>query len=287
MIQTVHEPETLPEALALLRDLGDEARPLAGGQSLLVLLRHGLLDLRALVALWRIPELRGIDRRDDGIRLGATVTQREVEGAALLAGDHQALREAAAAVANQQVRNKGTLAGNLCHADPSADPPAALIALGAEVQIASAGETRAVAAGDFFSDFLTVALRPDELVTAIRLPPAAPGAGSAYVKHSLRGVDAAIVGVAVWLRLGPDGSCADARVGLAGAALTPLRARRAERALLGSRLDDAALRAAAAEAADECSPLDDLEASAWYRRRMVQVYVERVGRLAAERAAGG
>jgi aerobic carbon-monoxide dehydrogenase medium subunit len=283
MIETVHTPGSLAEALALLHDGNGETRPLAGGQSLLVLLRHGLVDARALVALAGLAELHGIEPRDGGLRIGALVTQRELEASPVLARDFPALRDAAAAVASTQVRNKGTLGGNLCHADPSADPPAALIALGAEVEIAGVGGSRRLPVEAFFTSLLTTVLEPGELLTAIHLP--APRPRSAYLKHSLRGIDAAIVGVGVALDLDAAGGVRDARVGLAGVGPTPLRAVAAEATLRGRVWSDATLRAAAEAAADECRPLDDLEASAGYRRRLVRAYLERAARRAFARSA--
>ena len=284
MIETIHQPESLADALSLLNQHGDETKVVAGGQSLLVLLRHRLLEVGSLVALWRLGELSEIEPSNGTLRIGATVTQRRLELSRLIAESYPALREAAMAVASTQVRNKGTLGGNLCHADPTADPPAALIALGAEVEIASVRGSRRLAVESLWTDFLATAVAPDELLTAIHLPAPAPRAGSAYLKHSLRAIDPAVVGVGVWLRRDESGVCLDARIGLGGVALTPLRASAAEAALRGSPLDDASLHTAAEAAAAEAQPQDDLEASAWYRRRMVRVYVERAARLAMARA---
>jgi aerobic carbon-monoxide dehydrogenase medium subunit len=143
---------------------------------------------------------------------------------------------------------------------------------------------RSLPVEELFADFLSVTLEPDELLTAIDVPVAPERSGSAYLKHSLRAVDPAVVGAAVWVQLDAGGTCTDARVGLGGVGLTPLRATRAEVALRGSQLDAEALRAAAEAAAADCDPLDDLEASAWYRRRLVSVYVQRAARAAIERA---
>ncbi|GAC1313376.1 MAG: glyceraldehyde dehydrogenase subunit beta [Chloroflexota bacterium] len=279
-------PETLAEVLELLARHQDDAKLLAGGQSLLVLLRQGLVTPSVLITLRHVDELRTVAFSEDvGLSLGATVTQAQVERNEAVRQHYPALAEAASLVATRQVRNLGTIGGNLCHADPTADPPAALIALGAQLEIIGPGGTRQVAVEDFVRDFMETDLSPDEVLARVLLPPPRPAAGSAYEKHRLREVDTALVGVAVWLEVDDTGATIrDARVGLAAAGATPMRSRAAEAELRGAPATADSLARAAVAAADACEPLSDIEASEWYRRQMVRVFVQRAGSRALHRA---
>lgn len=279
-----HAPRDLEEALALLARYGEEAKVLAGGQSLLVFLSQGLIAPAALIGLRRVPGLDGIEERDGGLTIGAMTTQHALESDPTLRTRYPALAEAAQAIATPQVRQRGTLGGNLCHANPTGDPPAALIALGASIEIVNGDGARRVPVQEFFRDYMEPALQPDELLTAVHLP---PPVGSAYLKHRIRGVDSAIVGVGAGIALAPDGTCSEARIGLSGAATTPLRAVAAEAVIRGKPLSDVTIQPAAEAAAQECDPLDDTEASADYRREMVAVFVRRALARAAERARQG
>lgn len=285
---TVHRPGTLDEALALLDERGDEAKLLAGGQSLLVLLRLGLVSPDALISLKHIPELATISERPDGgLAIGAMVTQFALTQDERIRGRYPALAEAAAAVASPPVRRLGTLGGNLCHADPTGDPPAALIALGAEVEIAASSGRRRLPVEDLFADYMETILAPHEVLAGVHIPPARAGMGAAYLKHRVRGTDTALVGVGAGLTLADDGeTCLEARIGLVGAGVTPIRAHEAEKLLRGRPATETAIEEAAAAAAAECVPFDDTEASEWYRREMVNVFVRRAGRVALERARG-
>jgi carbon-monoxide dehydrogenase medium subunit len=281
-----HGPESVEDALQLLARLAPDAKPLAGGQSLLVLVRSGLVDPNALIGLKRIPALSSIDGRPDGgLTIGAMVTQHRLEQELLIRERATALAEAAAVVASPPVRRQGTIGGNLCHADPTADPPAALIALGAEVELASLNGRRRLPVEAFFVDYMETAIQADELLVAVHLPGQAPRSGSAYLKLRQRGVDTALVGAGVAMSLAEDGrTCAAARIGLAAAGTTPLRALEAERVLIGRPVSEELLEEAGGAAAEESAPLSDTEASEWYRREMIQVYVRRAGALAAARA---
>ena len=281
-------PTSLDEALALLAEHGDEAKAVAGGQSLLVFLRQGLLSPRILIGLKRIPELTRLEPSPGGgLTIGPMVTQRTLETSPLVRDLAPALADAAAVIASLQVRRQGTLGGNLCHADPTGDPPAALIALRAEVEVARAGGRRRLPIEALFRDYMEPSIDADELLVGIQLPGPPPRSGAAYLKHRLRGVDTAIVGVGVGLALAGDGrTCVDARVGLVGAGATPLRSVEAEEALRGRDVSDAAFRGAGEAAAAGCAPLSDTEASEWYRREMVAVYVRRAAEQALDRARG-
>src|SRR3954451_15373557 len=229
------EPETVDEAIGLLAEHGDAAKVIAGGQSLLILMRERLVDVDALIGLKGIPALREIEV-NGGARIGAMVTHSAVERDERIAARWPLLQAAEAAFSTLQVRTRGTLCGNVAHAFPTADPPAALVASDASIHVASAaGGGRAVAAGDFFVGLMQTDAGPDELVTAVSLPPQPDGARTAYMKYAIRPLDFAIVSVAVRLVTGDDGAIADARIGLAGAANRTLRATEAERVLVGER----------------------------------------------------
>ena len=279
-------PETLSEALAILDRYGEDAKLLAGGQSLLVLLRHGLIAPQYLVSLRRIPELATSSFvPSEGARLGAMMRQAELERLPIIRQHYTALAEAVATIATPQVRNQGTIGGNLCHADPTADPPAALIALGAQLEIAGLDRHRVQPVEDFFRDYMEVDLGNSEILTAILLPPPAPLSGSAYLKHRLRQTDAALVGVGAWVRFNEGGErIVDARIGLTGVGVTPVRAVTAEQVLRGAEPSDAVLTTAGEEAAAACAPFSDTAASERYRQEMVRVFVQRALRTALERA---
>jgi carbon-monoxide dehydrogenase medium subunit len=279
-------PESVDEALVMLAEHGEGAKPIAGGQSLLILLRWGLTAPTYLIGLKRIPELTALTPPPDGgLTIGAMVTQHALETSSLVREGFPALAEAAGAVASPPVRRQGTIGGNLCHADPAADPPAALIALGAEVEIAGREGRRRVPVSELFRGFLETAVGADELMVAVHVPPPGPRTGAAYLKHRVRGVDYALVGVGFGLTLAEDGkTCADVRIGLAGVGDTPLRAVNAETALRGHPINQESLRAAGEAAAAECRPPSDTEGSEWYRREMVKVFVRRAGEIALQRA---
>lgn len=281
-------PDTVDAAVALLT-ADDGAKVLGGGQSLLVFVRQGLISPTTIIGLRQVPELQRLDDMDNGgLVIGAMVTQRAIAESPVIGERFLALAEAASKVASPPVRNQGTIGGNLCHADPTGDPPAALIALGADVEIASPAGRRLIPVEALFTDYMETVLEPDELLTAVLLPPPAARSGSAYEKHRIRGVDTAVVGAAVAITLEADGeTIADARIGLAGAAVTPLRAVEAEAVLRGANANDDALQNAASVAAASCSPLDDTEGSEWYRREMVRVFVRRAAVRALARALKG
>src|SRR5690242_11116923 len=214
-----YAPETLAEVSRLLEQHGEGARLLAGGQSLLIFLREGMIAPHTLISLKKVADLRTISFSPaTGLEIGAMVTQAELERAQPVQTHYTALAEAAAVVATPQVRNLGTIGGNLCHADPTADPPAALIALGAELRIAGPGGSRTVPVEAFFRDYMDVDLAGSDVLTRIHLPPPAPSSGSAYLKLRVRHADRALVGAASWVQLDPEESIVrDVRIGLAGA----------------------------------------------------------------------
>jgi aerobic carbon-monoxide dehydrogenase medium subunit len=264
------EPATVAEALALLARHDGECRVIAGGTALVPLLRLGLARPERLVSLHRIPGLADIRVDGGALVIGATATHAQVRR-------HPALRawpllaEAAGRVASPAIRASGTLGGNLCYAEAASDVAPTLLCLEAEVAVTGPRGDRTVPVASFFRGFFEAALEPGELLTQVRIPPVPPGAKAAYVKFCPRSAeDRALVGVAALLTPG------ETRVALGGAAPTPLRARRAEEALRGGPLTDAAIRAAAEAAATEADPLSDLMGSADYRREMIRVWVRRV-----------
>lgn len=280
-------PATIDDALALLDEHGDEAKVVAGGQSLLVFLRQRLLQPRYLIGLKRIEELTDFEQyADGGLTIGAMVTQYRLATDPIIADRFPALSEAAAAVASPPIRRQGTLGGNLCHADPTGDPPAALIALSAEVEIAATSGRRRIPIEDLFADYMETIVGPDELLVAVHLPAPRDRSGNAYLKHRLRGVDTALVGAGVSVTLTVNGTCGDVRIGLVGVGTTPLRAKVAEAELRGCQVTSETIAAAAKVASEECEPLADTEASEWYRREMVAVFVRRATELALKRATG-
>jgi len=269
------EPETVDEALGLLADHGDGAKVIAGGQSLLILMRERLVDVDALVGLKAIEPLRAIETNGEA-RIGAMATHSQVERDPGIAVGWPLLHAAEAAVSTLQVRNRGTLCGNVAHAFPTADPPAALVASDAVVHLASrAGGERTVAAEDFFVGLMQTEARPEELVTAISLPAQPAGARTAYVKYAIRPLDFAIVSVAVRVVVGADGAISDARIGLAGAANHTLRATEAERVLVGEPPSPELFARAGQAAARQAEPLADVDGTVDYKRRVAGIYTAR------------
>jgi carbon-monoxide dehydrogenase medium subunit len=268
------EPTTVDEALDVLAEHGDAAKVIAGGQSLLVLMRERLVDPEVLIALRAIEPLRAVEI-NGGARIGAMVTHSEVERDARIAERWPLLHLAEAAVSTLQVRNRGTLCGGVAHAFPTADPPAALVASDGVVHVAGKrGGEREILAEEFFVGLMETAAEPDELVTAVSLPPQPDGARTAYVKYAIRPLDFAIVGVAI----------AEARIGLNGAANHTLRATEAEQVLIGERPSAELFARAGQAAARQSEPLADVDGTVEYKRRVAGVWVARALARAMEPA---
>lgn len=268
-------PQSVEETLSLLAEYGDDAKVVAGGQSLMVMLHEGLIAPRVLISLSRVSELAGITANGQA-RIGALATHTQVLSHPGIRSTWPVLAEAEQAVSSEQIRNRGTLCGNLAHAYPTADPPAALIAVDAELTLRSPTGERQVPVADFMLGPLTTVLEPGELVTAVTLPAPPAGARYAYLKYAIRPLDFAILGVAVRLVTDAEGRCRQVRIGLNGAASRPLRATSAEQVLEGAPAAGAQQLAAAADAAaDQSDPLDEVFESSNYRREMVRVYVRR------------
>lgn len=277
-------PKTQEEALRLLREQGPTGRLLAGGTDLLVAMREKGLGAECLINIKRIADLRGIGLLPDGgLRIGATTTLYEVETSAAVRRASSVLSEAAGTIGSVQIRNLGTIGGNVANASPAADTAPALLVLDAEMEILSASGTRIVAAERFFTGPGKTVMEQGEILAGIRIPPSAPGTRAAYLKFAPRqAMDIAVVGVAVALELDDDGSCRDARVALGAVAPTTMRARRAEAALIGA-IDERSVEKAAEEASAEAKPISDLRASGSYRRHLVGVLLKRAVKLALSR----
>jgi len=272
-------PASLREALGLLSDYKDDVKLLAGGQSLVALMKLRLAKPKYVIDLNRIPGLNYIRAEKDSIRIGALATHAEIEQSETIRRNCPLLSEAAATIGDAQVRNQGTLGGSLAHADPAGDMPAAILALDAEMKAAGPAGERWIKAEDFFVGFLTSSLEPEEILTEIKVP-VFPGSRSAYLKAAQRASGFAVVGVAVRLRLGANSACEDIAIGVTGVADKAYRARDAENILKGNKPEDGLLERAAAKALEGVDPLEDINGSKEYRAHLARVYIVRAIRAA-------
>jgi carbon-monoxide dehydrogenase medium subunit len=267
-------PTTIDEALAALAEHGDEAKVLAGGQSLLPILRMRLNAPGVVIDLGRIPDLQGVSEEGDHLVIGAMTTYAAVLASDLVSAHASVLSKAIATVADPQIRHRGTVGGALVHADPAGDVGAPALALGAELVIAGAdGQSRTVAADDFFEDLFTTAVGEGELLTQIRIPKHT-GWGAHYEKFVRVSHQWSIVAVAATVR-SEGGTIAEARVGLTNMGSTPLRARSVEEALVGQPATEEAVRAAVASVADGTNPPSDLNGDSDYRKHLATVLTRR------------
>lgn len=275
-------PDSLSEALALLHEHGDEARLMAGGQSLLPMLKLRLIRPAVVIDIGGLEELKDVGKDAGALRIGALVTERTLERA--LAERQPLLAEAAASIGDIHIRNLGTLGGALSQADPSGDLAPAVLALGATLTAQSAAGTRTIAAHEFFSGPFDTALTEAEMVTSVDVPAPDGACGHAYVKLTRRAGDYAVVGAAALVTLSPDGICGDARIALCAVGPKAFVCEAAGRSLQGTRLADADLAEAGALAGNDADPVSDVHASADYRRAMTPVVVARALAKARERA---
>ena len=277
------EPATLKKALVLLDKHGDDARAMAGGTSLLIMMRQRLLMPKVVVSLGRIPKFDRITfNAKGGLRIGAGARHRDVELSPVIKRHYPLLHETFHKVAQPRIRNMGTIGGNLACGDPLTDPGASLIALDAEVVLTNSKGQRTLRLDEFFIDYYQTALEPGELLTEIRVPPPSRPAW-AHIKFTPRSVeDFATVGVAVTLRA-RDGACEDVRLALNSVASTIVRAKQAEEVLRGKPLTDAAIREMGEIAATEVDPTDDNRGTAAYKRDLVKVLVCRAVQEAMQR----
>ena len=272
-------PSSLKEAVELLSNYKDDVKILAGGQSLVPLMKLRLAKPKYLIDLNRVADLNYIRRADGAIHIGALVTHSELERSEVILRDCPLLAQTAATIADVQVRNRGTIGGSLAHADPAGDMPAAILALDAEMKASGPAGDRWIRAEDFFVGFLTSALEADEILTEIKVP-VTRGEKSTYLKAAQRASGFAVVGVAVRLKVGSNGNCDSIAIGLTGITDKAYRAKTAEEELKGSRLDAEAVERASLRVLDRIDPLEDINGSKEYRAHLAKVYTARAIRAA-------
>jgi carbon-monoxide dehydrogenase medium subunit len=279
-------PKTVEEALALLSKYKGDAKLIAGGQSLLILMRQGLVTPRYLIDIKGISSLDYIKfNPKEGLRIGSLATHRAIEKSSAIQSRFSVIAEMEKRIADVENRNWGTIGGNLCHADPVGDPAPVLIALDGKLKIASLSANKSIGIEDFFLDYFETALHTDEILTEIEVPNPLPHTGAAYDKTTAIEVDYSIVSAAVSITLGSkSNTCTNARIVLGAVANVPLRAKKAEKVLVGKEITDNSIEEAAQIASEEARPTSDIHASEVYRRDLVKVLVRRVGREALERA---
>ena len=278
------DPETLEEALELLDEYGDEAKVLSGGQSLMPMLAMRLAYPSFLIDLNRIHQLDYIRHENGSLKIGALARHSSVEDSATVAAVCPLITEAMPHVGHRAIRNRGTVAGSVAHADPAAELPAVLVALDASAVVAKKSGTRTMPVSDLFEMPLVSRLDADEIVTAIQVPGQPAGSGSAVLEIARRHGDFALAGVAASACVDSAGQLNQIRLASFGTGPTPIRLTRAEQVLTGTELTDTALREAGTAAVEELDPPSDVHASAAYRRTVTEVLVRRAVRAAAEQA---
>jgi len=281
-----HAPKTMDEALGLLDELGDDAKVLAGGQSLIPLLKLRFASPGHLVDINRIKDLDFLEERDGTLRIGPLFRHKAAEHSGLLASRYQVMADAAPQIADPIIRNRGTIAGSVAHADPSGDWGTVLVAMDADLVLRSKRGSRTVKARDFFSGPFSTALQPNEILSEIRIAAPKAQTGGAYLKLERKVGDFATVAVAVHLQM-DDGIVRAAGIGLTAVGPQNIKAERAEAALRGASLDETSIKAAAALAAEAAEPRADQRGSVEYKRNVVRVFTERGLKRAYERARGG
>ncbi len=275
-----HSPASVQEAISLLGRLKDDAKVLAGGHSLIPMMKLRLAQPKHLIDLRKVPGLSGIKEDGGAIAIGALTTHYAVESSSLLKQKCPILPEAAGMIGDPQVRNMGTVGGSLAHADPAADYPAAVIALGAEFVVEGPKGKRSIKVDDFFKGLLTTALQPNEILVEIRIPSWPAGTGMSYMKFPHPASRFAVVGVAAAVTA--DGK--KVGVGITGAGTKAVRAKGVEAALSGKTLDAATIKAAAEKAADGVDVQADLQGSVEYKTHLLKVYCRRALEAALSRA---
>ena len=281
-----HSPATLDEAVALLDRLGDEAKILAGGHSLIPAMRFRLAQPAQLVDINRLGDLEYVREEDGELAIGGLTRESALEESPVVARRYPLLADTARVVADPLVRNLATIGGNLAHADPANDHPATMLAYGATIVAHGPGGRRTIPIDEFFTGLFETSLAASEILTEIRIPAPAAGAGGAYVKMERKVGDYAVSAVAVQLTLDGDAVSA-ARIGLTNVSPVAMRATEAEAALVGRAPDAEALAVAGRAAAAQCDPSADLRGSVEYKRDLTRVLTQRAIARAVERARGG
>lgn len=285
---TYLKPGSVKEALAMLAEHADECKVICGGQSLLIVMRQGLVAVDYLIDLKGLNELSYIKYDDkDGLKLGATTTHRIIEKSNVIKKNYPVLTAMEEKLASIQVRNWGTIGGNLAHADSAGDPAPVLISLGAKIKLGSKKGDRVMPLEDFYTDLFETAMEHDEMVLEVHVPPAPPKSGSAYQKFNLLSSDQGIVAVAATVTADKDGVCTDAKIVLGNAGVTPIRAKSGEKILIGKKLTDKLMTEAGEAAAGDADPVSDIHASADFRRHLIKVLTKRMVKNAWDQATKG
>ena len=285
---TYLKPGSVKEALAMLAEHADECKVICGGQSLLIVMRQGLVAVDYLIDLKGLDELNYIKYDDkDGLKLGATTTHRIIEKSKVIKKNYPVLTAMEEKLASIQVRNWGTIGGNLAHADAAGDPAPVLISLGANVKLGSKKGDRVMSLEDFYTDLFETAMEHDEIVLEVQVPPAPPKSGSAYQKFNLLSSDQGVVAVAATVTSDKSGVCTDAKIVLGNAGVTPIRAKSGEKILIGKKLTDKLMAEAGEAAAGDADPVSDIHASADFRRHLIKVLTKRMVKQAWDQATKG
>ncbi len=277
-------PSSVEEAIGFLKDHGEGAKLLAGGQSLIPLMKLRLASPQVLIDIGRIPGLSFIREEGDVLRIGAMTRHRDLEQTSLVRDRYPLLAEAAHSLGDPQVRNLGTIGGSVAHADPASDWGAALLAFDTKLVLTGPKGSRTVSIDGFFRDTFVTALEPTEVLTEVRIPKTVARSGGAYMKLKRKTGDFATVAAATQVELDGRGAIAKARIGLAAMGHTPVRARRAEQHLIGRMPNSVTLAEAAKLAAEDARPTRDLRGGEEHKRAQVEVYTRRALEKAVERA---
>lgn len=277
-------PTTLDDAFALLEQHGDEAKILAGGHSLIPMMKLRFAEPETLIDINNIPGLSYIKEDDGYLKIGALTREADIDHSEMIRNKYPIFTDATKLIADPQVRNMGTVGGNIAHGDAANDHPAVMLALNAEVVITGKEGIRVVPIDEFFYGFYMTAIQPNEILTELRMPVTSGRTGTAYHKLERKVGDYATAGVAVRIRLGDNDVVESVGIGLTNVNPTPLRAARSEEALLGKPLTDETIAEAAKCASEDCNPSDDLRGSEEYKRHVVGVLVKRMIHKAVERA---
>jgi len=277
-------PASLDEAIRALVFHGDDAKLLAGGHSLLPLMKLRLASPKIVIDLSKIPGLGEIAQQGDKIAVGALTTHYQVESSELLKEKCPLLPQTARAIGDVQVRNRGTIGGSLAHADPAADMPAAILALDAELRVRGPAGDRWLKAEEFFLGLMATALGPTEVLTEVRVPVLSGRFGTAYLKFAQKASGFAIVGVAAWLKVDEKGVAEEIGIGVSGLNAKPFRAKGVEERLKGNKLAPSIVEQASSQVTQGIDPLDDIHASAEFRAHLARVFTARAVQEAAKRA---
>ncbi len=281
-----HRADTVQKALDVLAEHKEDNKIICGGQSLLILMRQGLIAPGNLIDIKNLEELSFIDfDSEKGLRIGATTTHRTVEKSPLIKQHFPLLVEMEGNLASVQTRNWGTIGGNLAHADPTGDPGPVFMAMNARVKVANKNRERMIPLEEFFIDYFETVLEEDELLLEVQIPAIPSRTSVAYEKFNIIKNDQGIVSLAASITASEDKkTCEDARIVLGAAASIPLRARETEQLLRGEKIDDDLLEAAGQKASEECDPVRDIHASEEYRRQLVKVLTKRMVKKAWEQS---